>query len=776
MQLFYINILQAFRHLRHNKGQTAIIVCIISFALTAFVFSASSLWHMTHKENHLPDYRDIYRVQGASPGDLFPYTYYLHDTICCYIRDHAPADVKVGLMNFQRTELKGVTDSVISSGVAMVNAGYFDVLQHEFLHGTGARRKGEIVLTEESALKLYGSSNVVGNSVTVSYLNFDSRETVTCTVCGVIRTDSESALERKFSSLVFHEVESESFMLDMAYSPKNIELFIKAEEPEAIQEMLDGTIRHFKEIERNNYSAFTAVPLRMGELQEKNGSYWNSAFYPTIFLILSTLLLVSAVFSYLALLNTAADSRWTDYRVRLSLGGGGADTLRRLHAEVLLVFAAIGICTFIIMVFTFDIYFEGMEMPKSKVAMWFAGSYFLLILLLLLMCRIPVIVQKYRHKRALNGAPQGRFSVMNYPLAVVQVSVSVLLMFLVWQGGRQIHYISNDALGVEFDNIYTLKTKNYYIDIPEMVQEINACTAIDTCVRCAPIFDRQWSIQYNIEDFDLRLTTIVLDEVTMKMFGMRPHLWKPTGGEFKWKPNQILLSSNAAKYYGVTPDTPYIKLHSRQECEVIGTLDICTRDLHMEPEMIAYQPHMHYNPNGAIYFSIYPGKEGEAFAAVEDVLRRRDMNPDDGSINIVSYGGMVSDYYRAEQNYLYLYSILSLIGFGIALFGLLTLVSADLQRRRRSLAIRRVFGAYYRHCFRSTLKTYITITALGTIIALCIGYWLMTLWLQTYSDHITLGWLPALGITIAILAVVMAVVARKVRACFIETPTTVIKN
>ena len=148
---------------------------------------------------------------------------------------------------------------------------------------------------------------------------------------------------------------------------------------------------------------------------------------------------------------------------------------------------------------------------------------------------------------------------------------------------------------------------------------------------------------------------------------------------------------------------------------------------------------------------------------------------DAGLVRVVNCGDLISDTYEKEQNYLTLYTILAIVGFGIAFFGLLTLVSADLQRQRRSLAIRRIFGANYAVCLRQTLRLYSIVTTLGTIIGLCIGFYLMTMWLETYSTTITLGWEQPLCIALAIALLVIALVAWKVRQCFREKPAMVIK-
>jgi hypothetical protein len=67
------------------------------------------------------------------------------------------------------------------------------------------------------------------------------------------------------------------------------------------------------------------------------------------------------------------------------------------------------------------------------------------------------------------------------------------------------------------------------------------------------------------------------------------------------------------------------------------------------------------------------------------------------------------------------------------------------------------------------------IVLIGATIGICTGYYLMTLWLQTFSSCITLGWQQPVCIVLGIGILVASMVAWKVRQCFREKPAEVIK-
>ena len=150
-----INLLQALRHMRRNMGQSLLIVCIISMALTAFVFSASTIWHVTHEETYVADADDVYRVQATTPEGLGAYTYQLTDSVACDIFDHAPDDAKVGMDHLSSSaDFVGTRDTTIAQVSRNVNPEYFEAMQMEFINGRPAREEGEVVLIESTAMAL----------------------------------------------------------------------------------------------------------------------------------------------------------------------------------------------------------------------------------------------------------------------------------------------------------------------------------------------------------------------------------------------------------------------------------------------------------------------------------------------------------------------------------------------------------------------------------------------------------------------------------------------
>lgn len=769
MRLLLINFLQALRHIRRNKWQTFLVVGILSFAMAAFVFSAAGIWKVTHEANEIPDSEDVYTVQACNGTGRCKYSITIDETEI--LLKNIPADIMVGKMSRFRQEdrLMATVDTTYGHTIATVNPGFFNVIQPEFIYGRPVEKEDEVVLTDKAAIAMFGTDELVGSVVEMSLSNSG---TVPLRVCGIVREDKLSQVV-KHSAYVYRQMESQISIAPFTYMVGWTLIFIRTEDTEEIQTLLNenNTNGETKVCEKVNL-----VPIGMYNLMLRESSFWKAAIYPSVFLILSALLLASALSSYLALLTHNAENRWTEHRLRLSFGAA-SDTLRRIYAEVLLLFMCIGLCTGIILELGYDSFLKYMQMPECDVMQWFAGVWTGMLVILMILCTIPVYLQNRKYHRAISGAPQGKPSLFNYGFVLTQVTVSVLLLFLVWNAGRQLHYVCNDALGFNAKDVYTLSVERdedkALLRENEFAYEMSQIAAVDTCIMLRPFFNPQYVTGEGFDGYIHSLVFINMTRAGMRMFDIKPNWWKPVDEDTELTKQQALVSVNCIEYFGVTPEKPYMP---NGKIEVLGTIDINIEDLHKEPRYFAYSTrYIDALGRGNVpYFRFHPGKEKEGIAAVEDLLRRRDINVDAGLVRVVNCGDLISDTYEKEQNYLTLYTILAFVGFGIAFFGLLTLVSAGLQRQRRSLAIRRIFGATYSICLGKTLRTYLLITFIGSAMGLCIGYIMITMWLETYSEQITLGVMPALCIIVLIVSVVSILVAYKVKMCFKEPPATVI--
>ena len=103
------------------------------------------------------------------------------------------------------------------------------------------------------------------------------------------------------------------------------------------------------------------------------------------------------------------------------------------------------------------------------------------------------------------------------------MSASVLLLFLVWNGSRQLHYVSVDALGMKPNRVYTFsfvrEDEKALVNTHEVAQEISALAVVDTCITLNPFFGG-WGMappNSGVEHYQYHMT-----EAAIKLFERKP--------------------------------------------------------------------------------------------------------------------------------------------------------------------------------------------------------------------------------------------------------------
>ncbi len=168
-----------------------------------------------------------------------------------------------------------------------------------------------------------------------------------------------------------------------------------------------------------------------------------------------------------------------------------------------------------------------MQMPECDVMQWFAGVWTAMLAILMILCTIPVYLQNRKYHRAISGAPQGKPSLFNYGFVLTQVTVSVLLLFLVWNAGRQLHYVCNDALGFNAKDVYTLSVERdedkALLRENEFAYEMSQIAAVDTCIMLRPFFNGYYVSAAGFDGYIHPLAFINMTRAGMRMFDIKPN-------------------------------------------------------------------------------------------------------------------------------------------------------------------------------------------------------------------------------------------------------------
>lgn len=785
MRLFYINLIQVLRHLRRHWVQVALSVAGLVVGLVCFTLSVSDLWYVTHYDDFRRDYGELYQLQRNSI--INPYAKY-DDQLSVGCVDDLRQRLTPGLsmtvtesapgayLSVADTEYRG--NERVQMGLN-VDSAFIGLLDVKVLKGDPIdlwRLENRIVLTDTEARRLFGHTDVVGQTLYLSTV-FGRRTVSRMTVAAVVREERHTTLEFKYLL---------PFNPDPAYwYVTMVNIYVRAPKRAELDRILAQANEHYNRDRDHGQRFLRSMPLRQVYLVGGGAGLWTVAFYPMCFALLSALLLLSALFNYTALLTAMCMGQLRGYGLRISLGGGFADNARRLLMEVGVV--ALTVCLLAAVGVEWLSSFYEVRLTLSRLYgyySWYAAG---LVGAMLLFSLYP-LARMYRLYRS-SLAPGVHRNVLQRPMLVLQAAVSMLLLFLVVNGYRQFRFMTHDGLGFNADRVLMMNSnKTPSAEVRDVIysntfaERLRTASPAITDARCyshrifqnSMIVTQPSNLLRQDGDPDTQIFFYYIPEGAPEMFELDVRGWDGEPMTFRYRPGEMLASTSAIQQLELTADDCEVT-YNGQVYRVVGTLDYCAYSFKRPAYPTLYfgdDPYDKYARELCVKY--VPGRRAEAVEAICREVER--MNVERGEVEIEDYADKIAQCYADARHYLMLFSLLAVLSLCVTLSGLLAMVSYELRRSRRSIAIRRVFGAGFGHLFRRYLALYLTAVAVGVVVVLPLGYLMMLWWLQSYTGQITLGVWPALVSATLLLAFTATVVWACLRRTWRECPAQVLQG
>ena len=232
--------------------------------------------------------------------------------------------------------------------------------------------------------------------------------------------------------------------------------------------------------------------------------------------------------------------------------------------------------------------------------------------------------------------------------------------------------------------------------------------------------------------------------------------------------NKILVNETLSKMIGNNPVGKEL-IRGNQRLEIIGVManindQPLTRSI--EPTIITMR-----EGNFTLYIRSEDAKMGEALRQTTQVFKSYGLSP---HLKYQMMDDIFEAYSTSERLIMLFIGVISVVCLSISLFGIFSLALFVMARRRREVAIRRVFGARVQEIVRVFLVEHLLFVLFSAVIALPVAYRLMNQWLQLYAYRIAIGWLTAALAILAVGTVVMITILRQAIHASISNPAEVI--
>lgn len=760
----------AFRNLLKYKTQS--VISVIGLAIGFACFAFANLWihyEMTYDSRfdgadriHLLYQKSLLDETGYSTGMPYPTSSLLKEEfpevedVCAY-------------MKWDDTELKAEEGITIKTPMLLADSCFIHLFGIKLLAGDMdfLHNDAQVALTKETAMKLFGSTDVLGKELTMS----DNRVTVSAILEGL--EHSNLAFGCWGQGGYFHKWQNNwnagGFKICMKLK--------KGSSPEAFQRKLNLSKRDSQDTDKlfENVKLMPLTRYHYSEINEKKSIKFQ---YLIFFSVIGGLIIFCSLFNYLSLFVTRFHIRQKEWELRRMCGSSTGGVLALLMVEygiLILLAGAVGM----VLVEVFLPVFREMSGVTGNV---YAESllYFVGLLLLSLALLLPFTL-----RRTVKRGENKRFFIYRCSIWF-QIFISVHFLFCMSILLKQVYHLTHTDLGWERHNIASftfIYPQDHYDEIVDRVAQM-PCTR-EVLKGHRGLFPRTLGLSLRVKDWEGKAEGA--EEVNMQglIEGKEIidfyHLELLEGEVMKEEEtDKVILNETAVKLLGMTDPIigKKLYLHDGTGKTIVGIV----KDFHTTAPTIPVNPTMFVGKNGFKGFSggkgdllvkFHKGKWKELKKEVESMFSRSYPNVRYRFVNVEE---VYEEYLKSEKVLMKLLLFVSIVCMLIAVFGIYSLVTLSCEQRRKEIAVRKVNGATVKNIMQMFIQEYMLLLVLASAVAFPMGYVLMTHWLESYVERTSMsGWIYA-AIFAGIAVTILLSIGWRVWQAARQNPAEVIKS
>jgi ABC-type lipoprotein release transport system permease subunit len=509
-----------------------------------------------------------------------------------------------------------------------------------------------------------------------------------------------------------------------------------------------------------------------------------------LFVAACTLLLFSAFFNFLNLHLDLFRQRIHELRQRTVVGAKGWQLVWQMMLElscIIVVALAPALCLVVLARPVFS-GLLGIAMELPQLLHLFTVCGISLMAFMLITGFIPFWrLSRLAFRHTAGKKPAGQFALRRMAVTV-QLAISVVFIVAALVVMRQMHFVNHKDLGFDHHGIiqlsgFNMENSNYQT---ALMQELTAMPQIENIT--ATDFEIQhgtyetteveWAGKslYDKPAFQ-SITTDCHFAKTFNLTMMQGEWWRE--GEQK----KIILNEEAVRVMELSePIGAIIRMYpllrralgdtQMEEYEVVGVV----KDFHTLSLRSRIYPAIFREVfiGNNLCISVLPGHEREVMQRITAILPSMDATMAD--VRMTPFDEMYDRLNYSEQAGLKMFSVLATVCLLISLFGIYAVATASTRRRRKEIAIRKVFGAGVRDIIRMFFREYALQVALAAAVALPLAYYAMNRWLQGYVYRTNISLYLLVGVVVALGMVVLLTVLGQVLKAAHSNPAEVIKS
>lgn len=639
-----------------------------------------------------------------------------------------------------------------------VDQAFFQAFDFELLQGNESALLADlhnIVITEKIWMKyLPNVQEPIGKTLKID----GGRYPGTFRVSGILKNLPENS---RFANIEFFLpmkglLTAEQYEEDDGWGWSNFVTYV-VKEPNAdirqIQFAAINIINDRREEESEFHSDLILSPFTDLHLRDQTRQEGITAKKLSFFLIIAFFIIVIAWLNYINLSTAQAMKRAKEVGVRKVIGAARPQLIAQFVLETLIING-------VALLLAFGIAFGSLPLLESlteksftlgeyiPVSSWlvFFGIFFLGTFLsgfypaLILSSFNPIVVIKG------TSFLRNRKFGLRQVLVTFQLLIAICLITGTWSVYRQLHFMQNQDLGLEIDQVLNVRAPFVFENEETVVKKIDrfrdrlhsiAAVQEVSVSDALPGGEYNWGSRLTVEGSDeaaISIQMMMVDENFQNTYGMELLAGRFHDKALQSVPHQIVVNETTLEQFNLgSAEEAVGKRLKKGETffPIIGVL----KDFHWNSLRDKKIPTLLYYTNfgGNLSVKVSSKNLKETMARIGE--HYEDIFPDN-PFDYHFVDAYFNDQYKEDQQFGTIFNSFSIIAIVIACLGLFGLASFTLSLRIKEIGIRKILGAKVLSILTLIFKDYLLLIGLAAIFGIPVLYFLLENWLEDYAYSI----------------------------------------
>jgi putative ABC transport system permease protein len=652
----------------------------------------------------------------------------------------------------------------------------------------------DLVLTEESAKKIFGDEDPLGKTVQVE----TGAELQGLTVTAVLK-DIPGNSSIKFSILARFENISDYARNKNNWENSSHPVYVQLKEG-ATQSQAESQLKQvnkryvpgwYTELEANGArpdkrgDVFATRLLPLDKVHFSTRVNGHRAVNPSqIYAILTVglLIILIASFNFININLANAFTRTKEIGVRKCLGAAKTKLFAQFWSESFIVCFISFILSLTLVNILIGAFSKRLSLNSSFTSVVWKPDFLLMGLVLLLLVSLIAggypswVMIKFKVIETLKGnITIKRKSIVRNSLIVVQFVIACIMISCTFIIYRQFQHLQNADLGMKTETLISVPLANPEKG-RETLEKLRTRLASDphivsitgSSINLGKGMDRRSAkstIDFQYQGQDIYTNVVSVDYDYMKTLGLKMLEGRDFDRSFASDSAQnILLSESAAKQFNEENIAgKYIKIDSSSAPLYIAGV---FPDIHLYSMRERVQPLMlNMNKWEKINYCFIKTTSQSLVAGMNTIKKEMAVLEPGIEFRGSYVDENINRWYEEEQAMSIIFSVSAGVSILLSCMGLLAMVLLIIQQRVKEIGVRKVLGASVRNISLLISKDFLFLVLISVIIATPVSWLTMNAWLQDYPYRIQIEWwMFALVALAALLIALLTIGANTVKA------------